>query len=310
MGVPNRALLLFIDIHLTKLNVPVRVVQETLPRLVLLLRQLQVEQRTSLGLFRLADQRHVSLLRSATTLADVAIDASTNDILPSRLPTLATRQYVVQRQFRSGELLAAVLALIAIPSEDVSTIELHRLLRYTIVIQQSNDSRSLDFHTCGSNPIVFFLTKMLCSKFADFLPSREVIGRELTVLQRNDFGQFLYQETECSTNGDDVYSHEHLVQNQNTCIQRRVSRGIHKRLAFLLKTEHLMEYKRAALVENDALKAKKVQGKNIITGGKVPMQAPSRGVKERFHRNYIFARYSRSFPSILWERGRFSKDCP
>src|SRR4051812_7897509 len=67
---------------LLQLNRPVGVVQEGPPGLVLAVRHLQVEQRTALGLLRLANEVHVGLLRSPAALLDVAVDAGADDVLP------------------------------------------------------------------------------------------------------------------------------------------------------------------------------------------------------------------------------------
>src|SRR5436305_2042984 len=113
---------------LLQLHRPVRILQKRLPRLILAQRQLQVEQRAAFWLLRLADQRHMGLLRRAAAFLDVALDAGANDVLPRRMAALAARDDVVQAQFRGRELLAAELALIVVAGENVAAVELHRLL--------------------------------------------------------------------------------------------------------------------------------------------------------------------------------------
>src|SRR5262245_10462404 len=77
---------------------PVSIIEERLPRLVLLVAELLGQERTALGLLWLADQRHVCFLRRAATLTDVAVQARTDDVLPGTLPTPAARYNVVERQ--------------------------------------------------------------------------------------------------------------------------------------------------------------------------------------------------------------------
>src|SRR5947209_17513935 len=81
-------------------HVPVRAVEERLPGLVLLLRQLQVQHRAALRLLRLADQAHVRLLGRAAALADVAGHAGADDVVPSAHAALTARHDVVQAQLR------------------------------------------------------------------------------------------------------------------------------------------------------------------------------------------------------------------
>src|SRR5438067_1064946 len=87
-----------------QLDGPVGVVEERLPRLVLAVRQLQVEHRAALRLLRLADEVHVRLLRRPATLLDVAGHASADDVLPSADAALAPGHDVVQAQLRRREL--------------------------------------------------------------------------------------------------------------------------------------------------------------------------------------------------------------
>src|SRR5689334_6073869 len=74
---------------LLQLDRPVRVVEERFPRLVLPARELEVQERAALRLLGLADQAHVGLLRGAAALADVAVDAGADDVLPARQAPLA-----------------------------------------------------------------------------------------------------------------------------------------------------------------------------------------------------------------------------
>src|SRR5207248_5963162 len=94
-----------------QLHRPVGGVEERLPRPVLRLRQLEVQQRAALRLLRLADQRHVRLPGGPPALADVAVHARADDVVPGRPAPLAPRDHVVQAQLRGRVLPPAVLAL-------------------------------------------------------------------------------------------------------------------------------------------------------------------------------------------------------
>src|SRR5262249_41270018 len=106
------------ELPLLQLYRPVRVLEEGLPGLVLLVGELEVEQRTALGLFGLAPQAHVGLLGSAAALLDVALDAGADDVVPGALAALAARDDVVQAQLVGREPAAAVLALVVVAGED------------------------------------------------------------------------------------------------------------------------------------------------------------------------------------------------
>src|ERR1700693_3860083 len=113
--------------RLLQLDRPVGVFEEGAPRLVLAVRELQVEQGTAFWLLGLANQSHVRFLRSSTTLAHIAADARADDVVPRALTALAARDDVVEAQFRGRKLPAAVLTLVVVAREDVAAVELHRL---------------------------------------------------------------------------------------------------------------------------------------------------------------------------------------
>jgi hypothetical protein len=215
-------------------HIPVGIVDERLPGLVLLLCELKVEQWAPLRLFRLADQGHIGLPWGATALADVAIHTRTDDIVPRRPTTLAPRDYVVQAQFAGGELLPAVLALVVVSRENVTPVELHSLLWQLVVGEQPDNSWSLDLRRRRPHPVVLFLAEMSCPVRTQFRPGLEVVGVELTIVEAHDLGQFLAEQAKGSADGDNMYGNERLVQHQHTRIQGRVRSDIHNGAAFLL----------------------------------------------------------------------------
>src|SRR5437870_2546578 len=134
------------------------------------MRQLEVQQRAALGLLRLADQAQVGLPRRAAALAHVAADAGTDDVVPRALAALAARDDVVQAQFRSRELPAAVLALVVVAGEDVAPVELHRLLGQLLVADQADDARHLDLAVDRADPVVVLLAEVAGPVLADLAP--------------------------------------------------------------------------------------------------------------------------------------------
>jgi hypothetical protein len=216
------------DLLLLQLDRPVGVVEEGPPRLILAVRHLEVQQGAALGLFRLANEVHVRLFRGAAALADVAVDASADDVLPTADAALAARDDVIEAQFGGWELLAAVLALIVVACEDVAAIELHRLLRQPVVVHQANDARHLNLAVDGVQPIVVHLTEVTRPILAHFAPSLEIVGQKLTVFQTDYFSKILTKQTKGPPNGNNVYGHEQLVQNQDTSVQGGTGTGVHE----------------------------------------------------------------------------------
>src|SRR5262249_57108129 len=79
---PGRAARVSFHNLLLQLDVPVRRVEERLPRLVLPLTELHRQERAPLRLLRLADQRHASLPPGPPPLADVSVHPGADDVLP------------------------------------------------------------------------------------------------------------------------------------------------------------------------------------------------------------------------------------
>src|SRR5437867_12748393 len=111
-----------------QLRVPVREVEEVPPRRMELART-EVAYGMPARLPRLRDQPHRRFLRAAVALLDVAGEARAHHVLPVRAPSAGQRDHVVERQLGGGELVAAVLAAVAVAQVDVVTGELDFLPR-------------------------------------------------------------------------------------------------------------------------------------------------------------------------------------
>src|SRR4029079_2573024 len=115
--------------ELLQLHRPIRRIQELLPAPVALLVQPHVDYGASLGLDGLGDQMHARLFGGAAALADVALDAAADDVVPAALAALALGDDVIQRQLGRGVFLAAVLATAGVARIDVAAVELDVLPR-------------------------------------------------------------------------------------------------------------------------------------------------------------------------------------
>ena len=97
-------------------------VEKRLPTLVLRVAQFQRQERAALRFDRRSDQFHVRLVRRASTLADIALHAATDDVRPACLAPATARHDVVETQLARREATPAVLTAIAVPGEDIAAV--------------------------------------------------------------------------------------------------------------------------------------------------------------------------------------------
>ena len=84
------------------------------------------------------------LVREPISLPRVTRDTGANDIFPRGQPAFITRQDVIEVQIRPIKNIAAILAGVLVPLEDVVPGELHLLFRQPIEKQQHNHARHPD----------------------------------------------------------------------------------------------------------------------------------------------------------------------
>src|SRR5262249_52619540 len=137
-----------------QLDRPVGVIQECLPALIFVVRELDPQDGAGPRLDGLADQPHAGLARGAAPLPDVAADAGADDVVPGGLAAPAAGDDVVQAELAGGEPLAAILAAVAVAGEDVPAVELDLLAREPVVAQEPDDARDLDLEVDGADEIV------------------------------------------------------------------------------------------------------------------------------------------------------------
>lgn len=63
---------------------------------MLLEMQIDLHERTPLGLLGFTDQVHTGFMRRAVALARVTADAGANNVLPRRRPAAVARNYMVE----------------------------------------------------------------------------------------------------------------------------------------------------------------------------------------------------------------------
>ena len=145
------------------------------------------QQRIASGFVRGFHQFHVRFVGGSSSFADVAIEATANDVFPCRGATSTFRHDVVEAKAVHPKPLSAILATILVSKEDVSTIELHAVARKAIVSKQANDSRNLNFKIDGANPIGILAVFQCQPQKANFQPVFKVIRMKCPIIDRNDF---------------------------------------------------------------------------------------------------------------------------
>ena len=117
------------------------------------MRQLLAEDRAAFRLDRLLEQSHAGFVGIAASLANIAFQTGTNDVLPVCQSTPATRNDVIEAQLVSRKSVATVLAAIFVTQKDVPTVELNHVLGEVVVLQQADDPGNLDPKVHRLDPI-------------------------------------------------------------------------------------------------------------------------------------------------------------
>lgn len=97
------------------------------PALVALHSQVKLDEGAPLRSLRFSNQVHARLARRVIGLPGVALDTGAHNVLPRGWASLVSWNYVIQVQVHPLKCLAAILASILVPDEDVVAGELHFL---------------------------------------------------------------------------------------------------------------------------------------------------------------------------------------
>ena len=97
-------------------------------------------KRRPAGLAGMGEQLHARLCRGLSALFLVALIACADNIFPGALASVGAGDDVVNTQFIAGKCLAAVLAAVFIPAENVDAGETHLPVWHFIVGEQQNDA--------------------------------------------------------------------------------------------------------------------------------------------------------------------------
>lgn len=137
-----------------QLDVPVSEIDEVSPAFVLRRGERDVHERTPLGPFRPADQRHLRFLRKPVPLARVTRDTGTDHVFPRGRPSAIARDNVIEVQIVSIEIMSAVLAGVLVAFENVMPGKFHFLFREPIEKEEDDHPRDPDFERNGRDQLV------------------------------------------------------------------------------------------------------------------------------------------------------------
>ena len=99
-----------------------------------------------MGLYRLLEKPHPDLFGQVPALATVAVNAATDDIIPSGLATARSGDDVIEIELELGERMAAILAGISVAQINIVARKSDTLFRQPVIAAQQQDSRHSD-HT-------------------------------------------------------------------------------------------------------------------------------------------------------------------
>jgi hypothetical protein len=198
-----------------QLDVPIRKINEVLPKVVLRSRESDLHKRPPLGSLRFSDQAHVRFSRKPVPFARIAVDAGANHVFPSCGPAAVARNDVIEIELAAIKELAAVLAGVLVALEHVVPGKFHFLLREPIKHQQYYDARDPDLERDGRDD---FMVGRVCGQIA---PGFEIVGGKIIrVIRRNNLGVPCVNERKGAASRADVHRLPEPVEYQNLTVQQ------------------------------------------------------------------------------------------
>ena len=121
---------------IAQLDVPVSKIDEMLPEIVLRSGERDLHERPPLRPLRFANQTHVRFTRDTIALSGITGYARANHVLPNRRASAVARHNVIQIKIAPIKDVAAVLAGVLVPLEDVVACEFDLFLRKPVEHEQ------------------------------------------------------------------------------------------------------------------------------------------------------------------------------
>lgn len=169
---------------------------------------------------RSPNQRHLRFLRQPVALAGITFDAGTDDILPSRRSTAVTRDHVIKVEVAPLKKLAAVLARILVPLENIVPGEFYFFLRQTIEKQQHDHARDPNLPRNRRHQFVVGRSR------GDIAPAFEIVSQEIIrLVGGNDMGVSGVDEGKCAPGGADIHRLPEAIENENLTVKQCIQAG-------------------------------------------------------------------------------------
>ncbi len=183
------------------------------PALVLLGGERYLHKRPPFRPFRFADQCHARFVWQTVSFARVAGNTGANHVFPRRGTAFVTRQNVIQVQFAAVENLAAILAGVFVPLENIVPRKFHFLLRQPIEEQEDDDARHADFPRNGCDHFGFR------SGFGKVQPAVEIVREKIVFrIGRNNLSVSLVNQSKGAAGGANIDRLPETIQHQNLTV--------------------------------------------------------------------------------------------
>ncbi len=182
------------------------------PRLVRPRRVVDVEEGAPFRPLRPGQEGHPRLARGPVPLPAVAGHARADDVLPAGLPSPVAGNHVVEVEPRDVVPLAAILAGVAIPLEDIVPGELDLLAGQAVEEHQEDHLGNADLQADGPHPVILLRARSL-------EPLIEVEGLELLRSGRHHLGVALIEQNEGPLGRAEVDRLPKPIQHQHAAVQ-------------------------------------------------------------------------------------------
>ena len=194
--------------------------QEDLPDGILRMVDADVNQRMMAGFGWLCFQLHASLLWGASSLAGIAVNAGTDDVVPLSFSSQTSGYDVIHTHLAHGQILPTVLASLFVSGKQVAAAESQGLPGNLLELGQSNHTWDLDWVRDGLNPleIEIKIEVEIVDFFAQdtqFLPGVEIVVGKLPIFLVNNLCTVSVEQQECTAYRHQVHCHKETVQDQN-----------------------------------------------------------------------------------------------
>ena len=164
-----------------------------------------------------SDQRHLRFLRKPVAFAGITFDARADHILPRGRSATVPRDHVIQIEIVPFKKLAAVLARVLVPLENVVAGKFYLLLRQPIEKQKHDHARDPDLPGNRRHQFVIGRGRR------DITPAFEIVSQEIVrFIGRNDVGMASVDQRERAPRSADIHRLPEPIENENLTVKQCV----------------------------------------------------------------------------------------